>query len=170
MWAGYCRSMVDHGRSKKCATLCRCRLRNARLPTLLKSQILKSAALPVRFPSVGRSLDSRGFSNPRILACKASQSERLTLATLACVHPMYGLAWKVSPIERPSYGRCCNGLRKMHAVILGALRAGHGGGGGYYVRMRWGFGRPWPQQNNAQHHVAAGCEMVGEPKYGSSCY
>ena len=35
-------------------------------------------------PSEGRSLNSRGFSNPRILACKASQSERLTRVTL---HP-----------------------------------------------------------------------------------
>ena len=32
-------------------------------------------------PSVGRSLNSRGFLNPRILACKASQSERLTRMT-----------------------------------------------------------------------------------------
>ena len=32
-------------------------------------------------PSEGRSLNSRGSSNPRILACKASQSERLTRVT-----------------------------------------------------------------------------------------
>ena len=37
-------------------------------------------------PSEGRSLNSRGFLNPRILACKASQSERLTRVTLRQNH------------------------------------------------------------------------------------
>ena len=47
----------------------------------------KGAAQPLRFPSAGRSLNSRGFSNPRYFCPMGQkQSERLTLAAIAALN------------------------------------------------------------------------------------
>ena len=61
----------------------------------------------------------------------------------------------VSPIERPSFGRCCNGGKKCMRLFLGALRAGHGGGGGYYVRIAVGIWATMAAAKNAQRYAAA---------------
>ena len=107
--ASYCGAWLTVAAAISCAEPRRGRLRNVRLSTLLQTQIFKRGRrMPLRFPSEGRSLNSRGFSNPRCLCPKGqNQSERLTLAAIAHVNSMRGIGSlrRVAPLrDRPTDG------------------------------------------------------------------
>ncbi len=77
MHAGYGVSLVAYGccetmRKTVPLHVAKCGRRSSAVARAIESaDIEKGAAQPLRFPSAGRSLNSRGFSNPRYSARRA---------------------------------------------------------------------------------------------------